>query len=120
MTLIFVYNAEAGIVAGIMDSVHKIVSPATYACDLCAITYGLASMRSEWRNWLRTLDIPVQFFHRPDFRAAWPDATIVLPAILRERGGQLETLVSADEFRSITQVNQLISLLEHKLAETAK
>ncbi len=120
MTLIFVYNAEAGILAGIMDSVHKIVSPATYACDLCAITYGVTSMKSEWRTWLRTLTVPVQFFHRADFKAAWPDASIALPAILRELDGRLETLVSADEFRSITQVNQLISLLEHRLAETMK
>ena len=39
MRLVFVYNANAGLVAGMLDSVHKVVSPATYPCSLCAVTY---------------------------------------------------------------------------------
>jgi len=50
--LVIVYNANAGLMAGVMDSVHKIVSPSTYPCQLCAVTYGLTSMRKEWRAFL--------------------------------------------------------------------
>ena len=116
MKLAFVYNANAGIMAAVMDSLHKIVSPSTYACDLCAITYGLTSMKREWRDWLRTLDIPTHFYHRPDFKADWPDVTEPLPAIFLERDGKLEIMVSAAEFKGVTRVNQLITLLDRALS----
>ena len=117
MKLVFVYNAEAGLLNGIMDSIHKVVSPSTYTCDLCAITYGLTTMNSEWRAWLEQLDMPAQFFHRADFRKAWPDANMRLPAILMEKDDRLTTLVAADAFEGIKHVDQLIAVLEEKLAE---
>ncbi len=115
MKLIFVYNAKAGLLAGIMDSIHKTVSPGTYPCDLCAITYGMTSMKPEWRRWLKRLTIPTLFFHLDDFRKAWPDAHFSLPAVLAERGGKLEALVSPSEFKTIREVSELIVLLEKKL-----
>ena len=115
MKLIFVYNAKAGLIDGIMDSVHKTLSPGTYPCDLCAITYGMTSMKPEWRDWLKRLAMPTQFFHLDDFRQAWPDAHFALPTILSERHGKLETLVSASEFKAVKDVSALIILLEKKL-----
>ena len=47
--LIFVYNADGGRLAGLQDMFHKILSPATYSCSLCAVTYGATSMRPEWQ-----------------------------------------------------------------------
>lgn len=117
MKLVFVYNAEAGLLNGIMDSIQKVVSPSTYACDLCAITYGLTTMNSKWRVWLKQLDMPAQFFHRADFRRAWPDENVRLPAILMEKDDQLTALIAADAFESIKHVDQLIAVLEGKLAE---
>jgi hypothetical protein len=115
LRLIFVYNAKSGLLAGIMDSIHKTVSPGTYPCDLCAITYGMTAMKPEWRDWLKRLTIPTKFFHLDDFRETWPDAHFALPAILAERGGKLETLVSPSEFKAISDVRELIVLLEKKL-----
>ena len=40
--LIFVYNADGGRLAGLKDLFHKILSPATYSCSLCAVPYGPA------------------------------------------------------------------------------
>ena len=120
MKLVFVYNAKAGTFAGIMDSIHKTLSPSTYECDLCAITFGLTSMNKEWRAWLKGLDAETQFFHRPDFKEAWPTVTESLPAIFIERNGALETLVSAAEFKNVSQVNELIALMEAKLAQVSQ
>jgi len=39
MNLIFVYNANGGLVNSWLDTAHKIVSPSTYSCSLCAITF---------------------------------------------------------------------------------
>ena len=113
----FVYNAEAGIVHGFMDSIHKVVSPSTYACGLCAITYGLTLMDPKWRAWLSQLDIQAEFFHRADFRKAWPDARIALPAILLGDGHRLTSIIGADDFADIKDVDRLISVLEDRLAK---
>lgn len=115
MKLIFVYNANAGIAAGIMDSIHKTLSPATYACDLCAITYGALRMDPKWKAWLAAQPFDSVFHHRPDFRQAYPDVRVDLPVILVERDGRVETLVAATEFKSAPSVDQLIALIESRL-----
>ena len=38
--LIFIYNAKSGLVNEMIDVAHKIVSPRTYDCNLCAMSYG--------------------------------------------------------------------------------
>jgi hypothetical protein len=64
---IFVYNADGGRLAGLRDMFHKILSPSTYACSLCAVTYGATSMRPEWQQFIKTLPVPVEFLHRDEF-----------------------------------------------------
>jgi hypothetical protein len=113
--LLFVYNANAGIAAGILDSIHKALSPATYPCNLCAITYGAVRMDSKWQAWLKAQAFDSVFFHRPDFRAAYPDMTVDLPVILIEQAGKVETLVAATEFKSAASVDKLIALIESRL-----
>jgi hypothetical protein len=115
MKLIFVYNANAGIAASIMDSIHKTLSPATYPCSLCAITYGAVRMKPRWKAWLKAQPFDSVFHHRPDFRAAYPDADVDLPVILIEREGKLEKLVAATEFKNASNVDKLIALIESRL-----
>ena len=43
--LVFVYNADSGFFEALKDGVTKFASPSTYPCRLCALTYGLATMR---------------------------------------------------------------------------
>ena len=114
--LIFVYNANAGIAAGIMDSIHKTISPATYPCSLCAITYGAVRMDPRWKAWLKAQPFKSVFYHRPDFRAAYPDIVAELPTIFVERDGRLEILVCANEFADAATVDKLIALIEQRLA----
>jgi hypothetical protein len=115
VTLIFVYNANAGIVAGIMDSIHKTLSPATYPCSLCAITYGAVRMDPKWKAWLKAQPFESMFYHRPDFRAAYPGVTVDLPIVLIESDGTLTPLVNADEFANAPTVHALIALIETRL-----
>jgi hypothetical protein len=113
--LIFVYNANAGIVAGVLDSIHKTLSPATYPCSLCAITYGAVRMNPKWKAWLKAQPFESVFYHRPDFRAAFPGATVELPVILVERDGKVTPIVKADEFANAPTVDSLIALIESRL-----
>ena len=43
-SLILVYNADSGFFNALADSAHKLLSPSTYDCRLCALTYGAIQM----------------------------------------------------------------------------
>jgi hypothetical protein len=118
MKLLFVYNAKAGLVAGMMDSIHKAVSPDTYECSLCAITHGAFTMNKDWRAYLKTLPLPVTFHHRPDFREAYPDAKVDLPAVLLDRDGALEVVLTAADLKAAPDVNGLSAALDAALLKT--
>jgi hypothetical protein len=116
MKLIFVYNAKAGLLNGLMDSIHKTVSPETYECDLCAITYGFFTMNKAWRAYLIALPIETRFFYQQDFLEAYPDhATTMLPVIALDRGGHLDIVLDAPSFRAIRSVYGLMSALDEAL-----
>jgi len=117
MKLVFVYNADAGFVSGMIDSLHKTVSPETYECALCQLTHGLFTMDKSWRTYLQSLPIASVFFHREDFKAAYPAATFALPVILLERDGTLLELVSAEQLRALEDVNALSSALDLALTK---
>ncbi len=118
--LIFVYNAETGLGNALLDAAHKLISPSTYECALCAITYGAVSMRREWRDYLSGLPFETQFFHRDDFQAAWPGVNAALPAIFVQTSDQpLEVLVGPPDFKTADTVAKLITLCEKRLATRA-
>ena len=109
--LIFVYNADGGIANGLMDSVHKTLSPATYPCSLCAITYGMVRMDPKWRRWLKELPIPTVFYHKDDN----PHRGVTLPVVLADREGQIDTLITADRLNTLSSVDALIAEIERAL-----
>lgn len=116
-TLLFVYNAKEGLIAAISDAVHKAVSPETYPCSLCALSYGAVRMRPEWRAYLRSLPYEARFFHRPDFRRAYPAlAGVALPAILLEEGSGPRVMVDAGTLNGVGDVKGLIDVLDNALS----
>jgi len=116
-TLILVYNADGGVLDALSDFVHKIVSPATYPCSLCALTYGAFKMRAEWRGFLDALGLPLLFLYRDEFRSQLDQRNIALPAILfGDKTNAPELLVSADELNALPDLTALIALVEERLA----
>jgi len=98
--LLFVYNAEAGAVNGLLDTLHKTLSPGTYSCSLCRITYGALSMRSEWKQFLQNLGLPTRFLHRKEFFREFPHLrNQPLPAaFLQNAAGAWQLLLSKEDF----------------------
>ena len=118
-TLLFVYNADEGVFAALGDAVHKLISPGTYPCSLCAISYGAVRMRPEWRAYLRSLPHEIRFFHRPDFRRAYPGLDLTLPAILSGEGeGPPRTIVDAATLDRVRDVDGLVATLGAALSRT--
>lgn len=115
-TLVFVYNADDGLLAALADAVHKVVSPGTYPCSLCAITYGAVSMKPAWRAYLKALPYTTRFLHRQGFARAYPGLTVTLPAVLLDAGGSTRVLIDAGTLDGLRDVDGLIAALEAALA----
>ena len=116
-TLMFVYNAKGGLLSALGDMVHKIVSPATYPCSLCALTYGAVSMRVDWRRFLDRTGLPMLFLYRDEFRSQLDDRDLPLPAILLGGdAGPPQVLVSAAELDALPDLPALIALVRERLA----
>lgn len=119
MTLILVYNADDGLFNAMADTLHKVLSPQTYACRLCAFTHGTFGMLRPWKVFLEALGLPLVFYHRREFAQVHPRADVALPAILVDRAGVLEVLVSAAEIDACRDLDSLIEKVRAALAAQA-
>lgn len=115
-TLIFVYNAESGLFNTLSDVAHKIFSPQTYACNLCALTHATFGVRREWKEFLESLDARTEFLHADELRRSrYGMGELALPAILREHDASLEVFVDADAINSCRTLDELKRLISSKL-----
>ena len=93
--LVFVYNAQSGLLSALKDGLHKALSPETYPCSLCALTYGPVSMKRRWANFVAALPVPVSFRYR-DTATQWLPPDAPLPALLHVSGDSATQLLSAE------------------------
>lgn len=112
-TLLFVYNADSGLFSTLADIAHKVFSPETYACNLCALTHAPLGMRKEWKTFLDGLGLPLEFLHRDEFQQHYGLKDVALPAIFAKRPQErLEPLVDArtiNEARSIDELKRVLA-----------
>lgn len=113
MEIIFVYNADSDILSQAKDFINKALSPETYACNLCKITYGTAVMKQEWRDFIENSDFEIKFLHRDEFRGKYlSKSDVELPAAFRHEGGEIETIITAHEINSVNNIQDLKKLVE--------
>jgi hypothetical protein len=114
--LVFVYNARAGVFNTLADAAHKVFSPRTYNCKLCALTHSVVSMRKEWKDFLAGLDAPLEFLHSDEMEGRYGVTGVPLPAIFRREGGALEVLAGAASINGCKTMDDLKRLLLSALA----
>lgn len=107
VALVFVYNADSGVFNTLADAAHKIFSPRTYACNLCALTYGAVQMRGEWREFLDGLGLPLEFLHADELAARYNLNGVPLPAVFTRGDGRLSVLVGADSINACRTLDDL-------------
>lgn len=113
--LVFVYNADSGFVSTLLDIGHKVVSPQTYACNLCAITHSTFSMRDEWKNFVAGLGVPVEFLHRDELAQRHGVRDVKLPAIFLKTEDGLKPWITCEEIDRCRSLDELKRLVEQKL-----
>jgi hypothetical protein len=114
VSLLFVYAGDSGAMSGLIHYVHKLVSPATYACNLCALTYGPFGRRAAWTRSLDELGLESEFLHRDELlRRHGPDQP-PLPAVFAIREGRPEMLIARAEIEACRDLDALIALLQDR------
>ena len=117
--LLFIWNAESGWHHGLMDSLHKWLSPQTYACDLCRLTHGMTGSKKAWKDFLQRCGRPVFFMHRDAYEKSsiYPGSEQRLPLVLEYREGGWGLLMSAEEIGKQRTLGALMEGLEKALGK---
>jgi len=122
MELILVYNADSGFFNVIKDGLYKVISPSTYQCNLCALTYGTVRMKDEWKTFIDKLKIPTEFLHRDEFLRKLKShphnlGDVKFPAVFLDKEGKISSLITHNEINKCKTLKDLMNLITKKLAE---
>ncbi|GAB4417248.1 MAG: hypothetical protein Kow002_03560 [Anaerolineales bacterium] len=115
-TLLFVYNADSGLLNGLKDWAHKIVSPGTYPCSLCALTYDNLGMIRSWRKFVDGLGMQVEFLHRDELAETYGIQDVPLPAVFLQVGGEPELWLEAESMNACQTLEELQQLIQTKVS----
>ena len=115
MILIFVYNAHSGKLNALWDVGHKLFSPTTYPCSLCALTYDRFSEHKIWKNFRKESRLTMEFYHKDEFEEKFPNVKLIYPSVLKLQGNQLTTVLTNDVLNEILDVEALIKKLKSSL-----
>ena len=114
-SLVFVYNADSGVFNTLSDIAHKIFSPETYACNLCALTHTNFAMRGEWKRFIEALGLPVEFLHADESKTRYGVGNQTLPVVFKKTSERLEILIDTGEINRCRNVVELENLLMKKI-----
>ena len=112
--ILFAYNADSGLFNTMADIGHKIFSPETYECALCALTHGYFKERTQWREFVEGLDCECQFLHRDEFVRRFPDISTALPAVFRLEQGQPVCCGDADAITGCSDLDASQTLIRQR------
>ncbi len=114
--LIFIYNASNSPISVSLDFIHKIVSPSTYQCSLCKITYGNISMHSKWKKYIESSDYIFEFLYKNNYLKYYQDLKVEeFPVAYKYDGNRYELFISKHEFDLYSNLDSLINIVNQKL-----
>ncbi len=115
MNMVFVYNADSGVFNTLSDIAHKLISPASYQCNLCNLTHGYFSARDVWVDFLRDLDSEIEFLHRDEYIRKYGESGVQLPAIFVRENNELKLWVDKTVIEQMTSTDDLMEMIRAAL-----
>jgi hypothetical protein len=116
-TLIFVYNADSNPISELIDLGHKILSPSTYQCSLCTLTHGPFTEKEAWKEFRKTMGMPMEFLHRDEFEKKY-DLRFEYPVILK-KNNNMEVLLEKEEIDAIEDLDGLIEAVRQRTGKSS-
>lgn len=114
MKLIFVYNADSGLVNALIDIGHKAISPDTYDCNLCGLTFGLLTERKQWKEFRKESKTDMEFLHRDEFEQKY-NQKFDYPLVLKQDKNHLSVVIPQTRLNKIKTLEELIAQVETNL-----
>ena len=115
MELIFVYNADSGLLNLFKDGIHKLLRPETYPCKLCELTYGSVSEKRRWKAFRQCDARDMRFFHKDEFEDEYGQVyeyPVVLERQVDAKGvSRLSAVLGHDDLERVEDVDELIRIL---------
>ncbi len=113
--IIFVYNANSGIINEVSDYFKKIFTPKTYPCNLCAVTYNNFGMKREWKDFVFNLDYSIEFLHKDEFDEKYDIKNNIFPSVFLKKNNEIKLLLSAEKLNKIKSLDGLIKIIKEKI-----
>lgn len=113
--LVFVYNADSGMFNTLTDIAHKVFSPQTYECNLCAISHSYLSERSEWKKFIEQLEVECEFLHRDEFLKKYNSDENDFPMIFELLGDNLKLQLSAEKINACKSMDDLKTAINNAI-----
>ena len=112
MKLVFIYNADSGKINTWLDIGHKLLSPGTYSCSLCALTHGILHEKEEWKKYRAASGLDLEFLHKDEFEKKYSITEYSYPIVLKsfEEGG-FEVFIPTEEIQRLESIEALIQRL---------
>ena len=113
--LIFIYNAKSGLVQAALDWGHKIISPKTYQCSLCSLTYGNLGKYNKWSKFLKSLNLNKSFVYDDQLGDIGFYANEPLPCIFLGLDNNYSLLITSNELNHCKNLESLIELIKKRI-----
>lgn len=113
-SILRIYNADTGLFNLMADIGHKMFSPQTCSCDLCALTRAYFSERGRWRAFIEQLDCECDFLYRDEFIARYPEAKAQLPAVFNIDPAGIRCCVDAEAIAGCKDLDALQTLITER------
>lgn len=118
-TIVFVYNVDSGLFNTLAETAHKVFSPETYECNLCAMTFSGLGMKKEWREFIEKINMPLEFLHKDELKEKY-GTEVELPAIFLKSGKDLNLAINADSINNCKDVEELKQIVTEKVLGTVR
>ena len=113
--LIFIWNADSGLVNTVKDFWHKALRPSTYQCNLCQTTFGTFGAKKEWKSFINDLGIETEFLHKDEFLENYDVKDEKYPSAYILKNGNLTLFISQEEMNQVAILNEMEELVSSKL-----
>lgn len=115
--LVFIYNANSGILPKMKDYGHKEGEDEPGGCNLYAVTHSPIGMKKEWRRFINELGITVRFLSRNEFSSEFGSGSETFPIAFIQAGKDLTPFITTDEINRCAHLDDLISFVQQRLIQ---
>jgi hypothetical protein len=113
--VLFIYNAKSNLWNKTFDFMHKIISPQTYNCNLCALTYNNFTEHKEWTKFRSSLSIDLKFLYSDKFENEFPLENTSYPVVYLKSNIGIKKLITSNEINAIENRQEFILLIKNRL-----